>query len=167
MNMTCTRYVVMKDAIVPTLLEMNCRAFSNELVLMNSIICSYVIRPASGRINIFMCIRIMFIYMIFFCMLDFVSLSISIAARSTKNGIITTLTSTRTSRGANWLTKRIIVLSSSIGPPPIAVLYTISGVTRKSDRSTRMRHKTKLFRHEIRGFGFNSFQLMSFQWKAF
>ena len=49
----------------------------------------------------------------------------------------------------------------------MAVLYTIRGVTRKRDSSTRIRQRIKLLRHEMRGLGFNSFQLISFQWKAF
>ena len=42
----------------------------------------------------------------------------------------------------------------------------MSGVTRKSERSAKIKLKLKLFRHELSGFGFSSCQLISFQWKA-
>jgi len=74
-----------------------------------------VIRPARGRMSILVCIKIRFIYMIFFCMLDLVSLSINAAATSTKKGMMTTLTSTRIRRGRYWPMKRVKLLSSTVG----------------------------------------------------
>ena len=96
---TCSKYDSIKAAIAPTLPDMKVSSYSKEFSLMNDIICSYVIRPVSGKISMLMCIRRMFIYKIFVCSADFVSLSIMAAATSTKNGTMTTLTITRMRRG--------------------------------------------------------------------
>ena len=85
--------------MAPTFPDMKVSSYSNEFSLMNDIICSYVIRPVNGKISILMCISNRFIYMIFVCSADFVSLSIIAAATSTKNGTMTTLTITRMRRG--------------------------------------------------------------------
>ena len=85
--------------MAPTFPDMKVSSYSNEFSLMNDIICSYVIRPVNGKISILICISNRFIYMIFVCSADFVSLSIIAAATSTKKGTMTTLTITRMRRG--------------------------------------------------------------------
>ena len=78
---------------------MKVSSYSKEFSLMNDMICSYVIKPVNGKISILMCIKRRFMYIIFVCSADFVSLSIIAAATSTKNGTMTTLTITRMKRG--------------------------------------------------------------------
>lgn len=85
----------MNAAMTPTFSVKKSSRFYMFFFLIKSIIYSYVIRPVRGKMSMLMCIRIRFIYIIFFCIADFVSLSIRAAARSTKNGIMTTLTSNK------------------------------------------------------------------------